>query len=70
MWVGVIEHPEQVFEKDNLACDDIDRSSVFVLLLVRIAGSLDEFPEDGGVDNVGGDAIEAAGLADGDGVEV
>lgn len=59
-----------MFEKDNLTCDDIDSGVFALLLLVGVAGSLDEFPEDGVVDDVGGDAVEAAGLADVDGVEV
>jgi len=66
LWVGVFEHPEQVFEEDNLACH-IDG---VVLVVGVVAGPLHEFPEDGVVEDAGGDPVEAAGLADVDGVEV
>jgi len=66
LWVGVVEHPEQVFEEDNLACD-IDG---VVLVVGVVAGPLHEFPEDGVVEDAGGDTVEAAGLADVDGVEI
>lgn len=55
-----------MFEKNNLACYDIN----VVVFLFGFTGPFDEFTEDRVVDNVGGDTVKTAGLADEDAVKV
>lgn len=64
LWVGVFQHPKQVFEEHNLA-SDVDR-----VIVTGVAGTLDKFPENRVVDDVGAQEVATPRLADVDRVEV
>lgn len=61
--VGVLQHPEQMFEEDDLA-GDVDG------VVVGVAGPLHQLPEDRVVDDVGADEVAPSGFPDVDGVVV
>jgi len=61
--IGILEHPEQVFEEHHLAADDGDGGVAIV------AGPLHQFSEDRIVDDLGAEEVAAARLADVHGVK-